>query len=510
MSHSRFSRLALAGGSSLLALSALAQDAEFYSPEQGRLDGVGESDRANWMSEVRFGMFIHWGLYSIPAGVWNGEESSRGRYSEWLRMNFGWPDHTIIPKEEYDGLLSQFNPTGFDAEQIARLADEAGMEYVVITAKHHDGFALWDSEVSDYDLGATPFAASGRDLLGELAAACRERGLKVGFYYSHWQDWEHPMGALPGWLVDTDKAHLLTRTREQFEQYWQEKSLPQVRELIERYHPDMLWFDTWGNAARRDMTPRRRDELIELVRGLAPDCLINGRIAAHNPAGADFISMGDNQFPSEDSAPTVPWETPGTMNRGWGYHRLETHWRSFDDLLADLLRNAAHGGSLTLNIGPMGDGRIQPPEIRRLRQFAAWMEINERALQPTRRSLFREEDHLPESIVSTTSPDEAAPSFYLHLLEPQGARKLSLPQPLALPAGPPEEFRAQVLETRELLPVTRELQEGRDTLQLTLPAHLNGIDHPAIQIGPASSIPAVYQDDQPVEPVRPGRFLPGV
>jgi alpha-L-fucosidase len=157
-------------------------------------------DGNNWMAQTRFGMFITFGLYSVPAGVWQGEGMGRNHYAEWIRTQWRWPQPTGgIPKKDYDALLAQFNPTKFDADEWISLAAKAGMRYFVITTKHHDGFALWDSAVSDYDLAATPFGAKGRDLLGELAKACRKYGVKFGCYYSHWQDWEHPGGALPPW-----------------------------------------------------------------------------------------------------------------------------------------------------------------------------------------------------------------------------------------------------------------------------------------------------------------------
>jgi alpha-L-fucosidase len=454
----------------------------------------------NWMAQTRFGMFVHFGLYSIPAGVWEGEAMGRNHYSEWIRTQWRWPQPSGgIPKKDYDGLLAQFNPARFNADEWIRQAAEAGMRYFVITAKHHDGFALWDSAVSDYDLAATPFGAQGRDLLGELAAACRRHGVRLGFYYSHWQDWEHPGGALPPWPAMRNDPPLVQPADAQFERYWMEKCLPQVAELIERYQPEMFWFDSWGQAAKNQVTAVRRDQLIKLIRDRAPGCKINGRIAAHDPAGADFISMGDNQFPDASNAPKVPWETPGTMNHAWGYHRLDYQWKTFDRLLDALLTNAHHGGAYTLNVGPMADGSFQQAARRRLREFAAWMEINESAVQPTLRSPFAP-GTLPENVRATLGLDPAKPCFNLFVLRPLPAGDLIIPQPLKLdqPAG---EFRALVLETQELLDV--KLDAGGN-LVIAIPQELAGIDHPVIRVGPAASIPARYEDGTPVEPVKPG------
>jgi alpha-L-fucosidase len=452
----------------------------------------------NWMANTRFGMFIHFGLYSLPAGVWQGEGMGRNHYAEWIRAQWRWPQPGGIPKKEYDALLAQFNPAKFDADEWISLAAKAGMRYFVITTKHHDGFALWDSAVSDYDIAATPFGAKGRDLLGELATACRKYGVKLGFYYSHWQDWEHPGGALPPWPEVKNDPPLTQPSDEQFAEYWEGKCLPQVTELIDRYQPDMFWFDTWDQGAKDQVTAARRDQLIALIREKAPACMINGRIAAHDPSGADFISMGDNHYPDARNAPKVPWETPGTMNHSWGYNRFDFQWKPFDRLLDTLITNAHHGGAITLNVGPLGDGSFQQAAKRRLREFAAWMEINESALQPSRRSPFAP-GALPENLRATLHPEGAPPHFNLFVLRPLPAGDLTLPQPLALHAA--AEFRAQVLETRQWLDVKR---DATGQLVLNIPATLAQIDHPVIRVGPASSLPALYEDGAPVEPVRPG------
>lgn len=485
-----------------LSLSALAQPSEIPFPAGGGDGGGVNAGDGNWMAETRFGMFIHFGLYSLPAGVWQGQEMGRNHYAEWIRAQWGWPESGRgIPKEQYDSLLAKFNPVKFDANEWIELAAKAGMRYFVITSKHHDGFALWDSAVSEYDVAATPFGANGRDPLGELVAACRHHGIKVGFYYSHWQDWEHPGGALPPWPEIKPDPAVKQPSEEEFAAYWDGKCLPQVTELIERYKPDMLWFDSWGQGAKNQVTPARRDQLIRLIREKAPSCRINGRIAAYDPAGADFISMGDNHYPDAANAPKVPWETPGTMNHSWGYHRLDFQWKSIDRLLGTLITNAHHGGAITLNVGPMADGSFQQAAKRRLREFAAWMEINESALQPSRRSPFPE-GALPNGVRATLGVDPKRPAFHLFLLEPQTAAELVIPQPLA-GVESATAFRAQVLETREFLPVKFD-DKGR--LVITLSKDLVGIDHAVIRVGPAASVPYVYEDGTPVEPVKPGDF----
>lgn len=326
-----------------------------------------QEDKAAWFKEARFGMFVHWGLYSILGGSYQGRTlpdkslpNGNSWYAEWVQARLE------VPESEYRKLAGRFNPESFDADAWIREARNAGMKYFVITAKHHDGFALWDSEVSTYDIGATPF--KNRDILGELVAACRKYGLKYGFYYSHWHDWEQKGGAKPHWIREQP-------TQEEFEQYWQSKSLPQVRELITRYDPDMLWFDTWDNEAAPLITPERRDELIKTVRNLSSKCLINGRIAMHNPGDEiDFLEMMDNVYPKTLQA--KPWQTPATMQRSWGYHAGDYNWKPANQMLRYLVSNASKGGNYLLNIGPDAQGSLPLPAIQRLREMGAWLLTN--------------------------------------------------------------------------------------------------------------------------------------
>ena len=329
------------------------------------------SKRVQWFKDARFGMFIHWGLYSKLAGSYGGHtmpdktlENGNSWYSEWVQMRLE------VPKDKYQALAKSFNPTKFNAKEWANEAALAGMKYMVLTSKHHDGFALWDSAVSDYDLGATPCK---RDLLAEFTHACREKGIKVGFYYSHWQDWEHPGGALPPWKNKKQP------TDAEFEKYWQEKCLPQVKELLVRYKPDLLWFDTWSDVAVAHITPKRRDELIDLIRKVRPSCLINGRIAAHNPGERiDFLSAGDNQHPEKNLG--RPWQTPGTMYYSWAWHAKDFNWKPSSELIEHLSTNTSLGGNYLLNIGPYADGSLPKPAVRRLREIGAWLVANGEAI----------------------------------------------------------------------------------------------------------------------------------
>ena len=350
------------------AMNALAKT----GGDTPKADNISATERGAWFEEARFGMFIHWGLYSELAGCWDGKwlpQPGHGKswYAEWIQMRLDVPD------KEYQALVKSFNPVKFNADAWVSEAAGAGMRYLVLTAKHHDGFALWDSAVTDYDLGATPCK---RDLLGELAEACRRHGVKLGFYYSHWQDWRHPGGAQPPW---PDKKQ---PTDEEFETYWQTICLPQVTELIDRYDPDMFWFDTWGKNARKHITTLRRDQLIRLVRTKSPRCLINGRICAHNPGdNVDYLSAGDNQFPEKNLG--RPWQTPATMQHSWAWHARDFNWKSSNKMIGLLVHNTSLGGNYLLNVGPLPDGRFPAPAVRRLREIGGWMAANHEAIYGT-------------------------------------------------------------------------------------------------------------------------------
>ena len=326
-----------------------------------------DPSKVEWFKEAKFGMFIHWGLYSILEGTYNGHTmpdttfpQGNSWYAEWIKPRLEVPD------DYYNGLINEFNPVNYDPDFWVREAANAGMKYLVITSKHHDGFALWDSDVSDFDIMNTPYK---KDLIAPLVAACKKYGLKYGFYYSHWQDWEDPDGAMPYWYP--------WRPDEDFEKYWQRKALPQVKELIEKFDPDLLWFDTWD--WKTHITPERRDELIRLVRSLSDKCLINGRICYDNPGdNIDFLEMHDNSYPKEMLS--KPWQTPATMQNSWAYHGKDYNWKPSSRMLRYLVNNTSMGGNYLLNVGPKADGTLPAPAIRRLREMGAWLGANGEAV----------------------------------------------------------------------------------------------------------------------------------
>ena len=364
-----------------------------------------DPQKVEWFKDAKFGMFIHWGLYSILEGTYNGHTmpdatfpEGNSWYAEWIKPRLEVPD------DYYNGLVREFNPVKYDPESWVAEACNAGMKYLVITAKHHDGFALWDSDVSDFDITATPYK---KDLIAPLVAACKKHGLKYGFYYSHWQDWEDSDGSLPYWCP--------WRPDEDFERYWQRKALPQVKELIEKYDPDLFWFDTWSWT--NHITPERRDELIRLVRTYSDKCLINGRICYLNPGdNIDFLEMHDNTYPKEML--DKPWQTPATMQNSWAYHGKDYNWKPAARMLRYLVSNTSMGGNYLLNIGPKADGTIPVPALRRLREMGAWLQANGEAVYGAKPSSLKVDDS-DVYLTEKTEGDETA--LYIFITEPKSS-----------------------------------------------------------------------------------------
>ncbi|MCD2425591.1 alpha-L-fucosidase [Niabella pedocola] len=322
--------------------------------------------KTKWFTDARFGMFIHWGLYSAAEGMWKGEPLRYGNnYAEWIRYR------NRISKEEYGTLAKRFDWKRINPEEWVLLAKKAGMKYITITSKHHDGVALWNSKVSDYNL--TKLSGTNRDVIKELAAACKKHGIKLGFYYSHWVDWDHPYG----W----DHNKELTGIKdEEYDKYWQEKVIPQLRELLTNYGDiSMFWFDMWLNYKKTVVKKEQLDQVVRLIRELQPNCLINSRIGlpADDP-GVDFESKGDNEFGSAYTA--HPWETSGTIAHSWGYYGQENEWKSTSQLLQSLIGNVSLNGDFTLNVGPRADGSIPYEGVRRLEDMGKWLAKNGAAI----------------------------------------------------------------------------------------------------------------------------------
>lgn len=327
-----------------------------------------KAQRLEWFRHDKFGLFIHWGLYSIPAGYWKGQRSPG--IGEWIQ------NRLRIPVTEYAQLAQWFNPIRFDADAWAQLAVDAGMKYVVITSKHHDGFALFKSEVSPFNVvDATPFK---RDIIKELAAACAKRGLRFGVYYSQSQDWHERGGTGNNWdfpenaVKDKDGS---------YDHYLQTKAEPQLRELLTHYGPMcLIWFDT-----PQLMTGDRPKRLTDIVRSLQPATLIDGRLGAVG----DYQSTGDNVIPPKASDEV--FEVPATLNHTWGYRSDDHNWKSPGELIFKLVDITSKGGNYLLNVGPTAEGVIPQPSQDALREVGAWLKVNGEAIYGTGRSPFGEE-----------------------------------------------------------------------------------------------------------------------
>jgi alpha-L-fucosidase len=338
----------------LLLLAALSSGASSTDPARER--------RLQWWREARFGMFIHWGLYAVPAGIWDGKDVPG--IGEWI-MN-----HAKIPVAEYEKLAAKFNPVRFNADQWVSVAKNAGMKYIVITAKHHDGFAMFKSQASKYNIvDATPFH---RDPMRELAAACARQGIRLCFYYSQTQDWHEPDGIGNTWDFPDE-------SKKDFNRYFRNKVIPQVRELLTQYGPiGLIWFDT-----PRNMTNEQSKELADLVHSLQPDCLVNGRVG--NGMG-DYDSAGDNQISVGKVA--REWETPVTLNDTWGFKVNDNHWKDSSVLIRQLATTAGEGGNYLLNVGPTAQGVIPQPSVDRLAEVGKWMKVNGDSIYATKASPF--------------------------------------------------------------------------------------------------------------------------
>ena len=350
--------------------------------------------RMKWWREARFGMFIHWGLYSVPAGTYHGKKIDG--IGEWIMHN------GPIPVAEYQAYAKQFNPVKFDADEWVRLAKEAGQKYIVITSKHHDGFAMYHSKAHPFNIyDATPFK---RDPLQELAAACKKHGVKLGFYYSQAQDWTAPGGA--SFRKHWDKAQ-----DGSMDQYIDEKAVPQVKEILTNYgEVAVLWWDTPVG-----MNKARADKLLPLL-ALQPNIIWNNRL------GGGYL--GDSETPEQ----TIPatgfknrdWETCMTMNNTWGYKSYDQNWKPTELLLRNLIDISSKGGNYLLNVGPTSEGLIPEPSVERLKQMGAWLKINGEAIYATTANPFKK---APSWGRVTKKPGK----LYLHVFTWPADQKLSLP-----------------------------------------------------------------------------------
>jgi alpha-L-fucosidase len=342
--------------------------------------------RMQWWREAGFGMFIHWGVYSVPAGTYNGHQI--GRLGEWI-MNRG-----KIPVSEYQKFAKEFNPVKFNADEWVKMAKDAGMKYIVITAKHHDGFAMFKSKASKWNIvDATPY---GKDVLKELAAACKKYGIRLGFYYSQAQDWNNPGGSAArkvtteGWAnPDSAKIDAYTAAHnghwdpaqetKTFAQYIDDVAVPQVKELMTNYGDvAVLWWDTPTN-----MTDEAALKL-QAVLKLQPNIITNDRLKRPNFPGD--TKTPEQKIPTQAELDGTDWETCMTMNETWGYKSYAKNWKPTETLIRNLVDIASKGGNYLLNVGPKADGTFPQESIDRLKEIGQWMKVNGEAIHATNAS----------------------------------------------------------------------------------------------------------------------------
>ncbi|PTR01545.1 alpha-L-fucosidase [Mucilaginibacter yixingensis] len=338
--------------------------------------------RIQWWRDARFGMFIHWGVYSLPGGEWKGKKVD------------GYAEHLMrkekIPRAEYLQLAHQFSPVKFNADVWVQTAKRAGMRYIIITAKHHDGFAMFNSQVTDYNV--VKQSAWKHDPMADLSAACKKYGLKFGFYYSHAFDWEHPDAPGNDWDYDNPGGDKLLHGGANWYDvhpellpkavnYVNEKAIPQIRELLQMYHPDILWFDT---PSKLPLSENVR--ILEAIRQIDPNVVVNGRLAR----GAGNLNLGDYKNTADRPAEFYPadgdWEAIPTTNESYGYSKFDHSHKPASFFITLLAKAASRGGNLLMNIGPKGDGEFDAKDVSILDSIGRWMDVNGQSIYKTQKT----------------------------------------------------------------------------------------------------------------------------
>ena len=329
-----------------------------------RGDKLTNANRLEWWTEARFGMFIHWGLYAQDGCFWNGQD---GRSEHMMR-------NLQIPIAEYEKIADEFNPVGFDANEWAKVAKDAGMKYMVLTSKHHDGFAMFNSPSNDYNI--VTGTSYKRDPVKELSLACEKQGLKFGVYYSLGRDWHDPdCNSVDGWRSNV--WDYPEEDKKDFSQYFERKVKPQITELITQYHPAIIWFDT-----PELITMDQSKELLALIHGLDSTCIVNQRVG--NKLG-DY-AVREQKIPA--GGEPQPWETCMTLNGSWGYHKTDDEWKSADSLVHSLVDISSKGGNFLLNVGPTGEGIIPTRSVERLEEVGSWLDVYGESIYGTTSSPF--------------------------------------------------------------------------------------------------------------------------
>jgi alpha-L-fucosidase len=410
--------------------------------------------RMDWWRDARFGMFIHWGLYAIPAGEWQGETN----YGEWIR-------HTAkIPLGEYDKFQGQFNPVDFNADEWVSMAKAAGMKYIVITTKHHDGFCMFDTKQTDYNIMNTLFR---RDVMQELADACRKHDIRLCFYYSI-MDWHHP-DYMPRRDWEEADRPVGRAGYDKYVKYMKN----QLKELLTRYGDiGVLWFDgewegTWNSAYGQ--------EIYDYVRSLQPAIIVNNRVGSgmkeidgtidERTSGGDF-GTPEQQIPP-DGIPGLDWETCMTMNTHWGYNKADKDFKSTGELIWMLADISSKGGNFLLNVGPTAGGTFPPESVERLEQIGEWMRINGESIYGTEASPFKK---APDWGRVTMKRTDGGLILFLHVSQPPADKKLIINGCL----NEPEEA-VFLAHPDERLDITRDEDALIISMPDTLPDSINSV-----------------------------------
>jgi alpha-L-fucosidase len=354
------------------------------------------AERMRWWTEARFGMFIHWGLYAMPAR------------HEWVKRR------ERMSNEEYQKYFELFNPDLFDAREWARAAKSAGMKYVVITSKHHEGFCLWDSKYSDYKVTNTPY---GRDLIKQVVEAFRAEGLRVGFYYSL-LDWHHPDYPPDVHHPMYENAEFMEKAKNRDMKKYADYAYNQVQELLTEFGTiDTLFPDfSFPGKDGKGRNEWQSERLLRRIRELQPNVIINDRLDLLDvPGGWDYRTP-EQFMPREwvkmDGKP-VPWETCQTFSGSWGYHRDEADWKNTRQLIVLLIETVGKGGNLLLNVGPTARGTFDDRALERLEGMGRWMKLHGRSIYACTQAPA--EFEVPDNCLLTYNPKTKR--LYVHVLD---------------------------------------------------------------------------------------------
>ena len=359
---------------------------------------AGAQQRLAWWSEARFGMFIHWGLYSQDGCFYKGTNGGSEHMMQRLK----------IPLADYARIADDFNPVGFNADEWVRIAKDAGMKYMVLTSKHHDGFAMYASETNDYNIvERTPWH---RDPVQELAGACRKAGLKFGVYYSLGRDWADPdVPTRDGYRSNT--WDYPDESKKVFARYFERKVKPQITELLTHYGLiAVLWFDT-----PEEISAAESHELVALIHRLQPDCIVNSRVGH----GLGDYGVSEQKIPG--GADAKPWETCMTLNGHWGYFKGDEKWKPAPTVIHNLVDIISKGGNYLLNVGPTGKGVIPAGAVADLSAVGAWMQVNGEAIYGTKAGPLK-------TVPSWGRVTQKGDNLYLHVFEWPKDGKLVVPE----------------------------------------------------------------------------------